>query len=127
MPHIEDMTMLIYKDFTFEAAHFLPSAPPGHPNSRIHGHSFHVRVTIEGQPDPKTGLVVHFDDLAAAIADAREELDHQFLNEIDGIGAPTLENIAIWLWSRLLPQVPALSEVHISRPSCHEGCIYRGK
>ncbi|MBX2806689.1 MAG: 6-carboxytetrahydropterin synthase [Hyphomicrobiales bacterium] len=119
--------MQIYKDFTFEAAHFLPSAAPGHPNSRIHGHSFHVRVTVEGEPDPETGLVFHFDDLDAAIAVVRSALDHQFLNEIEAIGAPTLENIAIWIWSQLIVQIPALSEVHISRPSCHEGCVYRGK
>ncbi len=118
--------MLIYKDFTFEAAHFLPSAAPGHPNARIHGHSFHVRVTVEGEPDPETGLVFHFDDLDAAISGLRKQLDHQFLNEIEGLGAPTLENIAIWIWLRLSPRIAGLSEVHISRPSCHEGCIYRG-
>jgi 6-pyruvoyltetrahydropterin/6-carboxytetrahydropterin synthase len=120
------MTMQIYKDFTFEAAHFLPSAAPGHPNARIHGHSFHVRVTIEGEPDAGTGVVFHFDDLEAAISNVRGALDHQFLNEIEDIGAPTLENIAIWIWSRLAPHVDGLYEVHISRPSCHEGCIYRG-
>lgn len=119
--------MQIYKEFTFEAAHFLPSATPGHANARIHGHSFHVRVTIEGERDPATGLVFHFDDLAAAIADTRALLDHQFLNEIDGIGAPTLENITIWVWNRLAAKVPGLWEVHISRPTCHEGCIYRGR
>lgn len=119
--------MLIYKEFTFEAAHFLPSAPAGHPNSRIHGHSFHVRVSVEGEPDPATGLVFHFDDLSAAIADVRDALDHQFLNEVDGIGAPTLENITVWIWNCLAAKIPGLSEVHISRPSCHEGCVYRGR
>jgi 6-pyruvoyltetrahydropterin/6-carboxytetrahydropterin synthase len=43
--------MRIYKEFSFEAAHFLPSAPPGHPNARVHGHSFRVRVTLAGEPD----------------------------------------------------------------------------
>lgn len=119
--------MLIYKEFTFEAAHFLPSAPPGHPNARIHGHSFHVRVTVEGEPDAATGLVIHFDDLAAAIRDVRAALDHQFLNEIEGLGPPTLENITVWVWNRLAARAPGLYEVHISRPSCHEGCIYRGR
>lgn len=119
--------MQIYKEFTFEAAHFLPSAPPGHPNARIHGHSFHVRVTVEGEPDPETALVCHFDELAAAIEEVRLALDHQFLNEVDGIGAPTLENITVWIWNRLAIKVPGLSEVHISRPTCHEGCIYRGR
>ncbi len=119
--------MQIYKDFTFEAAHFLPSAPAGHANSRIHGHSFHVRVTIEGEPDPETGLVIHFEDVETAIGKVRAALDHQFLNDIEGIGAPTLENITVWIWNRLEGSIAGLWEVHISRPSCHEGCIYRGR
>jgi len=118
--------MQIYKEFTFEAAHFLPSAPAGRPNARIHGHSFFVRVTVEGTPDPDTGLVCHFDDLSAAIEEVRSALDHQFLNEIGDLGAPTLENITVWVWNRLESKIRGLSEVHISRPSCHEGCIYRG-
>ncbi len=118
--------MRIYKDFTFEAAHFLPSAAAGHPNARIHGHSFHVRVTVVGEPDPQTGLVLHFDDLEAAIAECRAALDHRFLNEIDGLDTPTLERIAAWIWSGLGNRVPGLAEVHVSRPSCGEGCIYSG-
>jgi 6-pyruvoyltetrahydropterin/6-carboxytetrahydropterin synthase len=119
--------MQIYKDFTFEAAHFLPSAAAGHPNSRIHGHSFHVRVTVEGEPDPATGIVVHFEEFAVAIGGVRDALDHQFLNEVAGIGAPTLENITVWIWNRLEGKIDGLWEVHISRPSCHEGCVYRGR
>lgn len=118
--------MRIYKEFLFEAAHFLPSAPPGHPNSRVHGHSFRVRVVIDGEPAADTGLVFHFDDLAAAIADAREALDHRFLNEVEGLELPTLERISMWIWSRLQNRVPGLAEVHVSRDSCQEGCIYTG-
>lgn len=118
--------MRIYREFHFEAAHFLPSAPPGHPNSRVHGHSFRVRVTVDGEPDPETGLVMHFDDLSAAMGAAREELDHRFLNEIPGLGAPTLERIAEWMWHRLANRVPGLHEILIARDSCQEGCIYNG-
>lgn len=118
--------MRIYKDFLFEAAHFLPSAAPGHPNSRIHGHSFRARVVIDGEPDPATGYVFHFDDLSAAIAETHDGLDHRLLNEVDGLAAPTLERIAMWIWNRLENRVPGLSEVHVSRDSCHEGCIYSG-
>lgn len=118
--------MRIYKEFLFEAAHYLPSAPIGHPNSRVHGHSFRARVVIDGEPNAETGLVFHFDDLSAAIAEARDALDHRLLNEIEGLEAPTLERIAIWLWNRLQNRVPGLSEVQISRDSCQEGCIYRG-
>ena len=118
--------MRIYKEFSFEAAHFLPSAPLGHPNARVHGHSFRVRVTLDGEPDETTGVVMHLDDVESAVADAREALDHRFLNEVDGLSQPTLERISIWLWERLHNRLPGLAEIEVARDSCHEGCVYRG-
>ena len=118
--------MRVYKEFTFEAAHLLPSAPPGHPNARVHGHSFRVRVTVDGEPNDETGVVVHFDDLEAAMEDARDALDHRFLNDIEGLAAPTLERIAVWLWDRLHNRLAGLAEIEVARDTCHEGCIHRG-
>jgi len=118
--------MRIYKEFFFEAAHWLPSASPGHPNARVHGHSFRARVTIDGEPDPATGVLLHFDDIEEAVADARDKLDHHVLNDVGGLESPTLEHIAIWLWDRLQNRLPGLAEIQISRDSCHEGCIYTG-
>jgi 6-pyruvoyltetrahydropterin/6-carboxytetrahydropterin synthase len=118
--------MRIYKEFGFEAAHFLPSAPPGHPNARVHGHSFRVRVTIDGEPDGKTGLIMNLEDVEAALGDVREALDHRFLNEVEGLAQPTLERMSIWLWDRLHNRLPGLAEIEIARDSCREGCIYRG-
>ena len=118
--------MRIYKDFLFEAAHFLPGAAAGTPNARIHGHSFRARVIIEGEPSAETGYVFHFDDLAKAMAETQDALDHRLLNEIDGLSAPTLERIAMWIWNRLSNQIPGLAEIHVSRDSCHEGVVYAG-
>ena len=126
LSQIPGHSMLIYREFHFEAAHYLPSARAGHPNARIHGHSFRVRISVEGEPDPETGLVMHFDDLAAAIADAREALDHRLLNEVEGLRAPTLELVALWLWTRLSNRVPGLAEIQVARDTCHEGVVYRG-
>ena len=118
--------MQIYKEFRFEAAHYLPSAKPGSPNARVHGHSFRARVVIDGEPAADTGYIFHFDELAAAMHDTQEALDHRFLNEIEGLGAPTLERIAMWIWNRLSNRVPGLSQVEVHRDSCSEGCIYCG-
>jgi 6-pyruvoyltetrahydropterin/6-carboxytetrahydropterin synthase len=118
--------MRIYKEFQFEAAHFLPTAPAGSPNARVHGHSFRARVTIEGIPGADTGYVFHFDELAQTMAEAQDALDHRLLNEVEGLEAPTLERIAIWLWNRLQNRVPGLAEIEIARDSCHEGCVYSG-
>jgi 6-pyruvoyltetrahydropterin/6-carboxytetrahydropterin synthase len=73
--------MRVYKEFFFEAAHFMLSAPPGHPNSRVHGHSFRARVTIDGEPDAATGVLLHFDDIDAAVTEARGWLGHRLRNE----------------------------------------------
>jgi 6-pyruvoyltetrahydropterin/6-carboxytetrahydropterin synthase len=118
--------MRIYKEFFFEAAHFLPSAPAGHPNARVHGHSFRVRVAVDGEPNDQTGILVHFDELEGAVANARDALDHRMLNEVDGLQSPTLERIAMWLWDRLHNRLPGLAEIEVARDSCHEGCVYRG-
>jgi len=118
--------MRIYKDFTFESAHYLPGAAPGSANARVHGHSFRARVSLKGEPDPVTGLLYHFDELTAAVAGAREDLDHRLLNDVPGLETPTLERIAMWLWNRLDNRVPGLAEIAIMRESCGEGCVYNG-
>lgn len=118
--------MKIYKEFFLEAAHFLPSAPSGHPNSRVHGHSFRLRVTLEGQPQTDTGLLMHLGDISEAMQPIIDQLDHHLLNEVEGLGAATLENIIRWIWARAKPLLPQLSEISLSRDSCMEGCIYNG-
>ncbi len=120
------MAIKLYKEFFFEAAHFLRSAPSGHPNSRIHGHSFRVRLTVEGEPDAETGLLMDLGLLARAASDMREKLDHRFLNDIAGLEYATLENLTRWIWREVKPSIPLLSEVTVSRDSCMEGCIYTG-
>ena len=118
--------MRIYKEFKFEAAHFLPSAPAGHPNSRVHGHSFRVVVWMEGEPDPTTGLIREFGDMYEVLDATRARLDHNMLNDIVDLGPPTLENLCIWLWKQLKPSLRRLARVEIHRDSCGEGCVYDG-
>jgi 6-pyruvoyltetrahydropterin/6-carboxytetrahydropterin synthase len=118
--------MRIYKDFLFDAAHYLPNAPEGHPNRRIHGHSFRVRVWLDGAVSPETGLVRHFEDFQRALDGLRDALDHHMLNEIDGLENPTLEHIAVWLWEKLQASLPELARIEIHRASCNEGCVYDG-
>ena len=78
--------MRIFNEFTFEVAHHLPHVfPDGHVNTRLHGHSFRVRVTLEGRPNPKTGLISDLGLVKRAFDSALEKLDHRYLNEIDGL------------------------------------------
>jgi 6-pyruvoyltetrahydropterin/6-carboxytetrahydropterin synthase len=116
----------IYKDITFEAAHLLPNLPEGHKCRRLHGHSYRVRVFVEGPVDPKTGWVVDFADIKEAFRPIREQLDHYYLNEIPGLENPTSESLAQWIWSRLHSRLPHFSKIQIME-TCTSGCIFSGE
>tara|TARA_R110002110_G_scaffold29413_1_gene105041 strand:+ start:6089 stop:6457 length:369 start_codon:yes stop_codon:yes gene_type:complete len=118
--------MKIYKEFFFDAAHFLPYAEDGHPNRRMHGHSFRTVVWLKGKPAAQTGLVRHFEDMEGALSSVREKLDHHLLNEIEGLEFPTLERIATWIWHELATALPEIMRVEVHRASCREGCVYDG-
>ena len=117
--------MEIYKEFTFEAAHRLPNAPAGHKCARLHGHSFRVALHVRGPVDARAGWVMDFGDIKSAVKPLIDRLDHYYLNEIEGLENPTSERLASWLWERLAPALPLLSEV-VVHETCTSGCRYRG-
>jgi 6-pyruvoyltetrahydropterin/6-carboxytetrahydropterin synthase len=70
--------------------------------------------------------VQDFADVGAAFRPLFEQLDHRYLNEIEGLENPTSEVLARWVWDRLKPAVPGLSQI-VVRETCTAGCIYRGQ
>src|SRR3546814_20226250 len=75
---------------------------------RIHGHSYRARVAVRGRPDPATGMVIDLEKLEQAFAAIRARLDHHFLDEVEGLGPATMENLAVWIWRQLAPDVAGL-------------------
>jgi 6-pyruvoyltetrahydropterin/6-carboxytetrahydropterin synthase len=118
--------MEIFRSFRFESAHRLPHLPPDHKCSRLHGHSYRVDVHVEGPLDPQLAWVLDFADIAAAFEPLLDALDHRYLNEVEGLGNPTCEQVAVWIWDRLKPRLPQLSQV-VVHETCTSGCAYRGK
>ena len=118
--------MEIFKEFTIEAAHWLPRVPEGHKCRRLHGHSFRIEVHAAGPVDPELGWVVDFAELKAAFRPVEDALDHRCLNEVSGLDNPTSENLARWIWERMQLLLPALSKV-VVRETCTSGCVYPGE
>ncbi len=118
--------MEIYKVFTIEAAHRLPNVPVGHKCARLHGHSFNIEVHVSGPIDPHTGWVMDFADLKTAFQPLFDLLDHNYLNDIDGLENPTSENLARWIWQRLHPTLPLMSKI-VVQETCTSGCVYEGE
>lgn len=73
-------------------------------NPPAHGHNYMVEVTVLGEVDPKTGMVVNLFDLKRVLLNVLEEFDHKNLNldmpYFEG-RIPTSENLACVLWTKL--------------------------
>jgi len=114
------------KDFTFEAAQTLPNVPPGHKCAAMHGHSFKLEITVEGEMDPATGWVYDHARISRAVNPLIEKLDHSYLNETPDLENPTIELMCAWFWGKLVPQLPGLSEIVIHETPTAR-CTYRGE
>jgi 6-pyruvoyltetrahydropterin/6-carboxytetrahydropterin synthase len=115
----------VWKEFRFDAAHTLEAGLAGDPRyRRIHGHSYQVEVWLCGDIS-KEGWVVDMGELEARITTVAHQLDHYYLNDVEGLGIPTMENISAFVW-RALGDVPGLAKVVVRRDSAREGCVYRG-
>ena len=110
--------MEVFREFTFEAAHAIP------PYSNVHGHSFSVEVVMRGDPDPVYGWVESLTDIDPSVSHVQRLLDHKFLNEIDGLQIPSLENVAHWIWRQLEADIPCLHRIVVRRGHAghSEGC-----
>ena len=117
--------MEIYKDFSFDSAHFLPHIPKENKCSRVHGHTYTLRVYIKGNPTKEQGWIMDFKELKNCVSPIIEKLDHQLLNDIPGLENPTAENITIWFWQNLQPILPLLSRIEL-KETATTGVIYNG-
>jgi 6-pyruvoyltetrahydropterin/6-carboxytetrahydropterin synthase len=117
--------MDLRKTFQFEAAHLLPHLPETHKCRRLHGHSFKVEIVVTGECHPELGWVMDYADITKAFQPLWQQLDHYYLNEVRGLDNPTSENIAKWIWKKLKPDLPLLSEIVVAE-TCTAKCVYRG-
>jgi 6-pyruvoyltetrahydropterin/6-carboxytetrahydropterin synthase len=92
----------IVRKFGFEAAHRLPNVPAGHQCSRLHGHSYKVKIGVRGGLNEHYGWVVDLGIVADQCEQLiRSRLEHRYLNEIPGLQNPTAELIAAWIFDHL--------------------------
>ena len=119
------MIVELTKTYHFEAAHALTRAPEGHRCRHIHGHTYQVDVTLRGPVDPDVGWLMDYGDITAAVKPVIELLDHQFLNEVEGLSQPTSENLCAWLWDHISRSTPHLWEICV-RETPTSRCRYRG-
>jgi len=120
------MIVELKKKFTFEAAHSLPNTPEGHKCRRLHGHSYTIEIEVKGEVGEHSGWLIDFTDIKTAWEPLHAELDHYYLNEIEGLENPTSEVLSGWIWARLAPRLEHLSAVTVHE-TCTSSCTYRGE
>jgi len=113
--------MLITRKAEFSASHVCARPDWSEEQNRLvygaaanphgHGHNYSLEVTLEGEPDPATGMIFDLKALKEIVNhQVIDALDHRHLNKevkpFDHI-VPTVENVAIEIWNRLAPQFPA--------------------
>jgi 6-pyruvoyltetrahydropterin/6-carboxytetrahydropterin synthase len=78
-------------------------------NPHGHGHNYAVEVTVGGEVDAKTGMVLDVKDLKRVLdEEVLQQFDHKFLNvevPVFRETIPTTENIAVEIWKRLAPKL----------------------
>jgi 6-pyruvoyltetrahydropterin/6-carboxytetrahydropterin synthase len=114
-------TMLLTRKAEFSASHVCANPAlsaeenfaiyGANANPHGHGHNYVVEVTLEGEPDPVTGMVFDLRELKEIInAEVVDPMDHRFLNRevppFDKV-IPTTENIAQEIWRRLAGRISA--------------------
>ena len=103
--------------FQFDAAHTLERTIDAAPSRRVHGHTYHAEVTLRGRPDPASGMLIDLGEFRRALAEVHDLLDHHLLNEVEGLGPPTLEELCAFIARRLEGRLPGLAAVSVWRAS----------
>jgi 6-pyruvoyltetrahydropterin/6-carboxytetrahydropterin synthase len=113
------MAMLITRRVDFSASHVCSNPQLTESENRAlygaaanphgHGHNYVLEVTVAGDPDPVTGMVMDLKYLKEVLnREVVEPMDHRMLNrEVPPFERviPTTENLAIEVWRRLLPHL----------------------
>ncbi len=96
-----------------------------------HGHNYRLEVTVRGEPDPRTGMVLNLSEFKRLLEqEIVARLDHQDLNAAPLLRGriPTTENLALAVWETLQGKLPAgrLHEVKVWETS-NNSAAYRGE
>ena len=113
------------QSFFFESAHTLRREQDADASRRIHGHTYRAKVTVGGMPDPHSGMVVDLALLRRAIDQVRDRLDHRLLDEVQGLGAATLENLCRFIHAQVEAPGLRVVSVEVGREASGDACCLR--
>jgi 6-pyruvoyltetrahydropterin/6-carboxytetrahydropterin synthase len=120
--YLDRRRMRLDVEFSFAASHTLPRYDG--PCARLHGHNYKFFVALEGEVDPKSGMIADFGDIKRDVQEhVLSRVDHRDLNDV--LENPTAENITRFIWEALEGRLRGLAEVRLYE--IPDSCVtYRG-
>jgi len=117
--------MIVYRSFRIHASRFLPNLSDNHICKKMHGHTFNIKVSVEGEINNKDGFVIDFYDVDKIFNKYIHQLiDHTILNDVVGLENPTSENLCKWIWINLESHLKNLYQIEVSEDH-GTGIIYK--
>ncbi len=116
----------IRRDVHFDAAHRLPNVRPGHKCARLHGHTWQLAIIVRGEVNEITGWIIDYYEIDAAWLPIHDQIDHRYLNEVEGLENPTTELMVRWIWERLDLALPGLHRLELQE-GLRSACCYEGR
>jgi 6-pyruvoyltetrahydropterin/6-carboxytetrahydropterin synthase len=118
-------TLEISQRFYFDAAHRLIREIEAEGSRRIHGHTYYAEVAVCGTANLATGMILDLGLIRLEVEKVRAQLDHHFLDEVAGLGIPTLENLCTFIAAKMQAQGLKLSRVSVWRDALGDRCDLR--
>ncbi len=101
-------------DYEAQVARRVEGLAPEHPCGRLHGNTFRITVRLSGPTLQPVGWLRDFGEVDAAMAPVLAAIDHADLNAVPGLGNPTSERLARWIFDALAPSLPELASVSVA-------------
>ncbi|MEI7757691.1 MAG: 6-carboxytetrahydropterin synthase [Bacteroidota bacterium] len=116
--------MKLTQTFYFEAAHTLKAryvdVHTKMQSENIHGHTYTASISVKGELDAN-GMVKDFGHFKWAIDAIKLKLDHKFLDNVENLGNPTMENLCLYI-ANYLKTIKGLCEVTVERKASGDKC-----
>ena len=108
--------LAIAKEFQFSASHVVEGLPPDHPCGRLHGHNYVLCLELSAPRSALTpvGFIRDFRELDEVKKWIDATLDHIHLNDVPGLGNPTSEHLACFVYDQWCDRFPELTAVRLS-------------
>jgi 6-pyruvoyltetrahydropterin/6-carboxytetrahydropterin synthase len=111
--HFDGAHYRIWKELTFDSAVRLKHAPEGDGRSRVHGHTYTLRLHLNAPLDQVMGWTIDFGDVKEIFSPIFLKLDHKPLHELMSGSDATAANLVRWVKAQATADLPQLDRVDL--------------